>query len=135
MACAQRLDDQAELGAAKAGARRLRLPAEPTAGEQVLGEGEPELILVLAAERQIPKRRERIGRAGALERRLERIEPLADRRTGQRDEPRANGRGHRARRIAAATVALGRDQALESDNASSKQVGAQRDDEFDVLRS
>lgn len=37
--------------------------------------------------------------------------------------------------MAAATVALGRDQALESDNASSKQVGAQRDDEFDVLRS
>jgi hypothetical protein len=37
--------------------------------------------------------------------------------------------------MAAATIALGRDQALESDNASSKQVGAQRDDEFDVLRS
>jgi drug/metabolite transporter (DMT)-like permease len=37
--------------------------------------------------------------------------------------------------MAAATIALGRDQALESDNASSKQVGAQCDNEFDVLRS
>lgn len=37
--------------------------------------------------------------------------------------------------MVAATVALGRDQALESEDTSPKQPGAQRDDELDALRS